>query len=110
MLLRQQTTKGDMDNMKGICNRCGKVSRMKHRKKRLRNRIDKHFYRCDHCGHEYLIGYMNDNTRTKAKWIRKLNKLKYRTEEQEQRIKTLNNEIKNEMEQLAGELEGRGLI
>ncbi len=58
--------------MKAQCNECYEISSMIPKKKRLRNKIDKHYYRCDHCGHIYVIGYTDDFIRRERNRLSKL--------------------------------------
>lgn len=89
---------------KAKCDECGRMSGMKHRTKRLRNKIDMHYFKCDHCNHIYLICYMNESIRRKAKKIRQLRDLNYKTDEHHKQIKALNHEIKQDMDALANDL------
>lgn len=58
--------------MKAQCNECHEVSSMVPEKKRLRNKIDKHYFECDHCSHIYLIGYTDVFIRRERNRLRKL--------------------------------------
>lgn len=89
---------------KGKCSECGQMSRMKPRVKKLRDKIDMHYFKCDNCNHIYLICYMDESIRRKTKRIRKLNNMKYKDDELYEQIESLNIEIKQEMDALASEL------
>lgn len=58
--------------MKAECNYCGEVSKMKAKAKRLRDKVKKHYFECEHCNHVYVIGYTNEDIRREQKKIRKL--------------------------------------
>lgn len=91
------------------CNECGKLSKMKPRIKRLRNKIDMHHFKCDHCNHIYLICYMDESIRRKTNRIRKLNNNKYKTDEHYKQIDMLNREIKQDMKALDIKMNGEGV-
>lgn len=75
------------------------------KKKRLKNKVDKHYFECDHCNHIYVIGYTDD-------WIRRernrLNKLvnknvgnglyEDKIKEKTKLIETKMNELKEKVE------------
>lgn len=89
--------------MKATCNECNKISSMKPKKKRLRNKVDKHYFKCDHCSHIYVIGYTDDFIRRERK---RLNKLKVsrkpnregKITEKQKLIETKMNELKETIE------------
>lgn len=58
--------------MKAECNYCGEVSDMKAKVKRLKDKVKKHYFQCEHCNHVYVIGYTNEDIRREQKKIRKL--------------------------------------
>lgn len=92
-----------MDN-KAKCNECGQMSKMKQRVRRLKDKIDMHYFKCDHCNHIYIICYMDETIRRKHKKIRKLIDRKYKTDEHYKEIELLNHEIKQDMDVLASNL------
>lgn len=47
----------------------------KFRKRKVKNGIDKHFFRCPHCKHEYINYYASAETIKLQKEIRKLHRL-----------------------------------
>src|SRR5699024_11032727 len=57
--------------MKAECNRCGEVSKMKAKAKRLKDKVKKHYFQCEHCNHVYVIGYTNEDIRREQKKIRR---------------------------------------
>lgn len=84
----------------GRCDKCGEMSRLKPRVKRIRNKTDMHYFECDHCNHIYIICYMDESIRRKTKRARKLRDLKYKRDEHYERIELLNKEIKRDMDAL----------
>lgn len=91
---------------KSKCNECGKLSRMKPRVKKMKNKIDMHYFKCDNCAHIYLICYMDESIRRKHKKIRKLIDRKHKSDEHYKQIETLNHEIKQDMDALAVKMNG----
>lgn len=85
---------------KGVCNECGNVSAMRQRKKRMKDKVEKLYFMCEHCRHDYTICYTNEEIRRKLKRIRKLRSNKQRTPSQEIEMITLNEEIENGMKVL----------
>lgn len=91
--------------MKAQCDKCYEISSMIPKKKRLKNKVDKHYFECDHCNHIYVIGYTDD-------WIRRernrLNKLvnknvgnglyEDKIKEKTKLIETKMNELKEKVE------------
>ena len=73
------------------------------RKKRLKNKIDKHYYKCDHCNHIYVIGYMDEDIRRERKRLRKLIErnnpvYKDKIERKQSLIESKMNELKEKIE------------
>ena len=58
--------------MKAECNYCGEASQMKAKVKRLKDKVKKHYFQCEHCNHVYVIGYTNEDIRREQKKVRKL--------------------------------------
>lgn len=55
-----------------VCNHCEQISRMKPSIKRLRHKVKKHYFQCEHCSHVYTIGYTDEHIDRERKRIRKL--------------------------------------
>lgn len=91
--------------MKAQCNECYEISSIIPRKKRLRNKIDKHYYRCDHCGHIYVIGYTDDFIRRERNRLNKLNKKNVGNELYEDKIKEKTKLIESKMNELKESIE-----
>lgn len=85
------------------CNECNKISSMKPKKKRLRNKVDKHYFKCDHCSHIYVIGYTDDFIRRERKRLNKLTVSRKpnregKITEKQKLIETKMNELKETIE------------
>ena len=74
-------------------------------KKRLRNKIDKHYYQCDHCSHIYVIGYTDEFIRRERKRLNKLNKKNVGNGLYEDKIKEKTKLIETKMNELKEKVE-----
>ena len=90
------------------CNECGKAQEMIPKMKRLSNKIEKHYFECEHCNHIYLIGYTDEDIRREQNRIRKLIKKNKgngfytdKIEQKEMLITNKMNELKEKIETLA---------
>lgn len=81
--------------MKGICDYCGKVSSMKPKVKRMKDTVKQHYYRCDHCGHVYIIGYTNQYIDRERKRLRKLQSKNAPVDRLEEKQKLIESQMNN---------------
>ena len=87
--------------MKGICDYCGKVSSMKPKVKRMKDKVKQHYYRCDHCEHVYIIGYTNqfiDRERNRLRKLQSKNAPIERLEEKQKLIESQMNNLRIQIE------------
>ncbi len=91
--------------MKAQCNECYEISSMIPQKKRLRNKIDEHYYQCDHCSHIYVIGYTDEFIRRERNRLNKLNKKNVGNGLYEDKIKEKTKLIETKMNELKEKVE-----
>lgn len=89
------------------CDECGRTQKMKPKMKRLKDKVEKHYFECEHCNHIYLICYMDDDIKREQKRIRKLVRKNRgngfytdKIEQKEMLIKNKMNELKEKIETL----------
>lgn len=75
------------------------------KKKRLKNKVDKHYFECDHCNHIYVIGYTDDFIRRERNRLDKLNKRNVGNGLYEDKIKEKTKLITNKMNELKEKVE-----
>ena len=81
------------------------MSSMIPKKKRLKNKIDKHYYQCDHCSHIYVIDYTDDFIRRERNRLNKLNKKNIGNGLYEDKIKEKTKLIETKMNELKEKVE-----
>lgn len=95
-------------NATGECNHCGKVSRMKSKVKRLKDRVKKHYFQCEHCDQVYVIGYTDEAIDRERKRMNKLRKKNGSSNLYVNQIQTKTNQIERMMAELRAKVEQGG--
>ncbi len=91
--------------MKAQCDKCYEISSMIPKKKRLKNKVDKHYFECNHCNHIYVIGYTDDWIRRERNRLDKLNKRNVGSGLYEDKIKEKTKLIESKMNELKEKVE-----
>lgn len=91
--------------MKAQCDKCYEISSMIPKKKRLKNKVDKHYFECDHCNHIYVIGYTDDWIRRERNRLNKLVNKNVGNGLYEDKIKEKETLITNKMNELKEKVE-----